>query len=167
MLRNQSGHATHRLPGRWRHHCWGDYFLMRIGLSSEPVFTIAAADMVESSEIAPQSAEIQAYFDGHEIDLALTSKIMSSHFGHRMRMSGTRKMEGHDVVEMLVGCCGFPAKLVLAGLDTSAADLIRAGAARGEIQQTSLIGDYLAVVVSHHQTPKLSELIRAVPDAVV
>lgn len=179
MLRNRSKVRARRLQGSWRlvvgalaaSLLVGLSFWASVGVSSEAVFAIAAADMVEFagySEVAAEPAAIQAYLEEHEIDLALSSEsAWSEHAGHAMHLLGARKMAGHDVVELLVSCCGFPAKVVLAGSGTSAARLIRDGAEAGEIQQTSPIGEFLAGVVSKHQTPELLELLRAAPEVVV
>jgi hypothetical protein len=179
LVRNQSELPRRRAQRGWRIAFGAVAALLLVGISywgslpfsSDPVFGIASPDLgsfARLSETITDASAIEAFLNAHGIDLTLSSgKLMFRKPGHGIRVLGVREMEGHDVIELLVNCCGFPAKIVLAGAGSDGAELIQGGATRGEVQLMSPIGSFVAGVVSKHHTPGLLDLLRSADSVAV
>lgn len=128
-------------------------------LAAETVEDLAATAKTEAGREAAQ-----AYLDSHDVDLHINPveslSIASTH--HDIEFLGTRTgyAAGEPVVEVLLGCCGRPVKVVMALQGSAAAQEI--GFAAGENSQvgaTRSVNGYLAAVVGDHTPYELLEIV--------
>lgn len=128
-------------------------------LHESPAIIMAAStleELADTSQTAHGSDAAEQFMRDNGINLDLlddaTLEAMEGPHVH-VHIIGARQeqLAGEEVTEVLIGCCEFPMKILIAKLHTAAADEIGLAAAQdGHIQATRVVGDYLAAVVGHH-----------------
>jgi len=119
-------------------------------------------ELAEKSEIEPGVDAAVEFFEESGIDLALVVDQPTEGQHRRVEVVGARhdSLGGEDVTELLMGCCGFPLKLLVAKRDSAAAHEISvATTGDSDIQSTRIVGDYLAAVVGHHPAHALLDVL--------
>lgn len=121
-------------------------------------------ELAATSEVQPGSDFAEQFIRENGIDLKIQddNELEARQGQHQhVRIVGARQepVEGGTVIEVLVDCCGFPVKIVFADVDSSAAREIGLAAAEdGDVLATRVIGDYMAAVVSRHESHHLLNL---------
>ena len=131
-----------------------------------PAITLGATTLEELaalSTIAPGEESAEAFLkeNGVNLDVAPLTSLSIARVHHHLEVLGARKdMIGNSpVFELLIACCGYPEKVVVAEQGTPAADEIgRAAGGQGQVQATRTIGKYIAAVVGDHQAHGLLDM---------
>lgn len=138
------------------------------GTPDRPTVILAASSVEElaaSSEIEPGSDSAEQFLHEkgvqlHLVDDGALETLVRHHSGIHFIGARQESLEGDPVTEVFVECCGLPVKVLLASLDSNAANRIGVAAAQnGDIQATRVIGDYLAAVVSRHESHGLLDML--------
>lgn len=179
-----SRRAPHRGPhGTYRRWYWGVATLaaaaslafvvslfspLRHSPSPAVVLAVETVEqLAASSETERDQDSIQRYLDRHGVDLALRSPASLATNHKPIELLGARRehAKGEAVMEVLVACCGYPVKILMAQRGSAAAEEIgRAAGANGHVMATRVVGGYLTAVVGLHPAHGLLDLL-ASPDA--
>lgn len=125
-------------------------------LAASTIEELAAGSEVEQG---PDSAE--RFLHGHGIDLGIVDDTTAVGRHRNVEVVGARQelLCGEMVTEVLIGCCGFPLKILLTKRDSAVAREIGLAAANNsDVQSTRIVGDYLVAVVGHHKSHSLLEM---------
>lgn len=119
--------------------------------------TVIAAESVDElagrSDVNSDRLVIQKFMHDHQVDLDLrdeqTIPIAERH--SNIQLVGAHAYPNDDYVELYMGCCKKPVKIVLARRGTEAARLLgQANDENSEVQATRIVGNYVAAVVGPH-----------------
>lgn len=105
--------------------------------------------------------EVQALLRRHGITLRLRSLEEAGIDHHQGFLVGAVATEhnGEPVVQLLYGCCGNPAKVIVARRGGAAAGCIAKGVASGRVQACCATGDHVVAVVSPHPSAELLHVL--------
>lgn len=175
MLRE--GRAPRRARRRW---AWGAgtlaaavavafvvSVLAPVNRALSPAVVLAAESIEElaaMSETAAGLDPVQRYLNRHgaKVELSPLDSLAIAEAHHGIVLLGARSQSaaGEPVIEMLLGCCGYPVKVVMAERGSDAAAEIGRSAAGGpgQVQSTRVVGDYVAAVVGDHPAHGLLDI---------
>ena len=120
------------------------------------------AELKEASAVdAVSLAAVNEYVHARGYGIDVVPIVNSEVRHHRRELLGAREhsYRGEKVMELLFDCCGKPLKVVVAARNGSAARHIAEALARGEIQASRPVGDYVAAVVGRHKAVNLLDLV--------
>lgn len=129
---------------------------------------VLAANTVEElaalSETEPGREAAVEYLRAHDIGFELVPEdslgIAAIHYGIEVVGARASKTSRDEVVELLMACCEYPIKLVMAPRGSATARALGKAASEpgGEVQALRVIDGYVAAVVGKHPAPGLIDL---------
>ncbi|MBX7259729.1 MAG: hypothetical protein K1Y02_25460 [Candidatus Hydrogenedentes bacterium] len=126
-------------------------------MAERDVAQLKGTSAVDAVSLAAVNDYVHAH--GYGIDIAAIQNSEVHH--HRRELLGARESSyrGEKVMELLFDCCGKPLKVVVAPKNGGAARHIGDALARGEVQASRPVGEYVAAVVGQHKAVNLLDLV--------
>ncbi len=172
-----TAHAGQRLGGRWRRRVWPFLtaaaavllvtvaYLGVLFMQPEPAFAISTPDLeafAQSASVPPDHPAIAELFASHGFGLQL-SEIASAQpdNSNSVKLLGACHVlcRGKELVQILLNCCEYPVKLVVAPRDSKAGAMMLEGARGAQIRATRDIGEYRIALIGEHGRAELLELL--------
>lgn len=121
-------------------------------------------ELIARTEVTPELENVQDYIRKNAIDLdiqELGNMQRNNHHTFSILGADTEVLNGENVVEILVECCEYPVKLLLAERNSQAAHEIGLAIGRdSDIQATRNVGKYLTAIVGTHPTHNLLDALQ-------
>lgn len=133
------------------------------GLNATPIILEAATidELVSQSKVKAEPQAIEAYMHANNINLDLVPEdsIAMAQFHSPLKLVGASRTEDGEYVELFVGCCKEPVKIIIVHRNSASAKKL--GGACGldcDVQATRIVGDYLTAVVGKHPAHGLLDI---------
>jgi hypothetical protein len=162
--------ATRRPFPVWRAASLAAAFLVALSLflalrpNDEAEFLAKAAniDSLRQQAQVMTPEEVQALLLGNGMNVQLRSLEEIGIDNHNDFLIGANATSyaGERVVQVLYGCCGSPAKVVIVKRGGSAAARVADGVAKGQVQACCAVDGHVVAVVGPHGSPQLLHVVQ-------